>query len=218
MQESLHHDDPEQLLAQGIEAVKAGDRSRARELLGQAIQLNPADERIWLWMSGAVETDHDRQRCLERVLQINPRNEAARRGLAAIVSVASLPPAAAPPMPAWAADPPPDSAASSSPAAAPPAVPPMPAWAADPPPASAAPMRSPLDTSAAPRHEPAAHTLPEPRSGVLVMADLAKLREATQPAPSRRFRPLVLVLLVVIAVIVVLAVLFALGYLGEIGG
>ncbi len=24
MQESLHHDDPEQLLAQGIEAIKAG--------------------------------------------------------------------------------------------------------------------------------------------------------------------------------------------------
>src|SRR5262245_52604329 len=99
MQESLHHDDPQQLLAQGIEAVKAGNRPRAREVLARAIQLNPADERVWLWMSGAVETDHDRQRCLERVLQLNPRNEAAQRGLAAIVPATSPPPTAVPPAP-----------------------------------------------------------------------------------------------------------------------
>src|SRR5258706_3512659 len=163
MQESLHHDDPEKLLAQGIEAVKAGDRPRARELLARAIQLSPADDRVWLWLSGAVETDHDRQRCLERVLQINPRNEAARRGLAAIVSAASSPPAAAPP-----------------------AAAPIPARAADPGPASAAPVRLPLDTTAASRHEPAAPApAPEqPTPAAAPMRPPDESRPAAGPPPA----------------------------------
>jgi hypothetical protein len=86
MQDSQQHDDAEQLLTQGIEAIKAGDFAQARNLLAQAIQLNPADDRFWLWMSGAVETDHDRYRCLERALQLNPHNTAAKRGIAAITN------------------------------------------------------------------------------------------------------------------------------------
>jgi hypothetical protein len=205
--------DPEQILAQGIEAVKAGDRPRARELLARAIRLNPADDRAWLWLSGAVETDDDRRRCLERVLQLNPGNQAAQRGLAAMAPAASVAPAAvppAPPTPARAADP------------APPAV------SVRPPdePAPAAGLR--LQPLAAVRREPVAPTpdteqpapaeaqpaqhLPsEPDKGVLVMADMAKLRSSMQPASGRRIRPLVLVLLVVLVVVVVLAVLLALG-------
>ena len=101
MQPPTYNNDPEMLLAQGIAALKAGDRAGARDLLAQAIRLNPTDERSWLWLSGAVETDDERRRCLERVLQINPQHAAARRGLAALaaanapVAVAPQPPTSA---------------------------------------------------------------------------------------------------------------------------
>ncbi len=83
MQPTSPNDDPAAaLLEQAINALKAGDSARARDLLAQAIQQNPTDDRAWLWLSGAVTTDADRRRCLERALALNPRNQAARRGLA----------------------------------------------------------------------------------------------------------------------------------------
>ncbi|MFO7170296.1 MAG: hypothetical protein DIU80_019900, partial [Chloroflexota bacterium] len=70
------------LTEQGAAALKAGDRARAQALLGEAIRLDPRNERAWLWMSGVVTSVAHRRQCLERVLAINPANEAARRGLA----------------------------------------------------------------------------------------------------------------------------------------
>ena len=110
MQPSSHNDESATLLAQGIDALKAGDKARARDLLTRAIQHNPRDERAWLWMSGAVETDWDRRRCLERVLAINPQNAAARRGLASLASASTSAPDQTPasppePVPALAARP-----------------------------------------------------------------------------------------------------------------
>jgi tetratricopeptide (TPR) repeat protein len=93
------NDDVERLLRAGIDALKAGDNARARELLGQAIRRNPRDERAWLWLSGALETDRERRQCLERVLELNPHNAAARNGLAmlaAAVADAPVAPVASP--------------------------------------------------------------------------------------------------------------------------
>lgn len=72
------------LLQRGIAAIKTGDKAEARRLLGRAIQQNPRDEQAWLWMSGAVETAQERLTCLTKVLEINPNNEAAQRGLATL--------------------------------------------------------------------------------------------------------------------------------------
>ena len=54
-------------LAQGIAAVKAGRRAEARELLIQVIRQDRRNEKAWLWLSGAVETDEQRRTCLQRV-------------------------------------------------------------------------------------------------------------------------------------------------------
>jgi tetratricopeptide (TPR) repeat protein len=97
------NDDAEWLLNQGVSALKAGDSARARELLGQAIRRNPRDERAWLWLSGAVNTDAERRQCLERVLLLNPHHAAARSGLAMLDAPAVTPPAVAPANPPAAA-------------------------------------------------------------------------------------------------------------------
>lgn len=65
----------------GIEALKRGDRLGARDLLNQAVSENPENVLAWLWLSGAVDSDEQRIDCLLRVLQIDPENQAAVRGL-----------------------------------------------------------------------------------------------------------------------------------------
>jgi hypothetical protein len=69
------------LLEQGIEALKAGRRAEARNLLAQVVHQDQYNETAWLWLSGAVDTDDERRTCLENVLTINPNNSMAKRGL-----------------------------------------------------------------------------------------------------------------------------------------
>src|SRR4051812_223561 len=96
MQPSSHNDESPTLLILSVDALKAGDRAGARALLARAIQHNPRDELAWLWMSGAVDTDGDPHRCLERVLAINPQNATARRGLASLPSASTSAPVQTP--------------------------------------------------------------------------------------------------------------------------
>lgn len=74
----------DELLAGGIQAARDGNRSEARRLLAQAIKVNPRSEVAWLWMSGVLEKPEDRIRSLQQVLNINPKNEMALRGLQAL--------------------------------------------------------------------------------------------------------------------------------------
>ena len=71
-------------LQQGITALEVGDKKRARQLLLQAIQINPDNEQAWLWLAGAAETDDERITCLNEVLSIDPGNKYAKRGMAVI--------------------------------------------------------------------------------------------------------------------------------------
>jgi tetratricopeptide (TPR) repeat protein len=70
------------LLTQGIQALKNGQREEARKLLMKVLEQEEDNERAWLWLSGAVDSDEDRRICLENVLTLNPNNDAARKGLA----------------------------------------------------------------------------------------------------------------------------------------
>jgi len=74
----------DELLNQGIAALKTGHKEKARNLLTQAVQLDQQDETAWLWLSGAVETDEERYTCLENALTINPDNMTVQRGLEAL--------------------------------------------------------------------------------------------------------------------------------------
>jgi hypothetical protein len=70
-----------QWLRAGIAAAKSGDAERARELLLQVVDADEHNEQAWVWLSSVVESDEDRQICLENVLAINPHNNLAKAGL-----------------------------------------------------------------------------------------------------------------------------------------
>jgi len=78
--------DPEtqQLLDDGIAALRIGNREEARRKLMQIINADERNEFAWLYLSEAVESDEDRQICLENVLTINPANERAETELKAL--------------------------------------------------------------------------------------------------------------------------------------
>jgi hypothetical protein len=68
------------LLQQGIAAVKSGDKEHGYQLLTRAVQDRALAEQAWLWLSATVDHDSERLFCLENALHANPGNAAAQRG------------------------------------------------------------------------------------------------------------------------------------------
>ncbi|MCB9076230.1 MAG: hypothetical protein H6631_01410 [Anaerolineaceae bacterium] len=69
-------------LEEAIAAIKAGNKEKGRKLLADILQADLENETAWLWMSSVANSDEERRRYLKRVLEINPDNTAAQRGLA----------------------------------------------------------------------------------------------------------------------------------------
>jgi tetratricopeptide (TPR) repeat protein len=73
-----------ELLKSGINAIKAGEKSAARELFFQLLESDQRNEEAWFLLSDVVDNIDDRRICLENVLVLNPQNENARQRLEAI--------------------------------------------------------------------------------------------------------------------------------------
>lgn len=86
------------LLARGIAAAKAGDKGTARRLLTRAVRRYPDSEAAWLWLSAVLDTPQGRAFCLRQVLALNPENQMAQRGLAALEKVGAGPVVVAQPL------------------------------------------------------------------------------------------------------------------------
>lgn len=78
-QESLN-----QLLHQGIAAARAGQRETARTILQNVVRLDPRNEIGWMWLSSVATDDSERLFCLRKLIEINPANEFALKGLRAL--------------------------------------------------------------------------------------------------------------------------------------
>jgi hypothetical protein len=105
--------DTQSILQLGIEAARSNDKAEARELFRLVTREDPNNVQGWLWLAGVAEDREERRAALERVVQIDPNNDLARKGLAALggasaATAAMLTTPAAPPEPA------PASAAASS--------------------------------------------------------------------------------------------------------
>jgi tetratricopeptide (TPR) repeat protein len=65
-----------------LEAVDNKDKDRARDLFTRLIKVNPSCADYWVWMSSLVPTAKEKTYCLQEALRLDPKNFAARRGLA----------------------------------------------------------------------------------------------------------------------------------------
>ncbi|MDX1520389.1 MAG: hypothetical protein R3264_02025 [Anaerolineae bacterium] len=74
------------MLEDAIAAIRSGDKETGRQLLEQILEEDENNEDVWLWLSSVVETDEDREICLENVLALNPNNIVAQKGLEALRS------------------------------------------------------------------------------------------------------------------------------------
>jgi tetratricopeptide (TPR) repeat protein len=69
------------MLQEAIEAIYAGQRARARDLLTRLLRADQTNPAYWLWMSSVVESAKERVYCLQSVLRFDPENRAAKQGL-----------------------------------------------------------------------------------------------------------------------------------------
>jgi hypothetical protein len=87
-------------LRDGIEAMQAGDRRRARRLLGQAVNEDPNNVAAWWYLAAALEDTEQRVHSLRQVLRLQPDHEEARRILSQLERrVAQVTPAEGTPRP-----------------------------------------------------------------------------------------------------------------------
>jgi ribosomal protein L37E len=93
----------EELLRDGITALKGGDRHLARRLLQRATMVKATDARPWLWLSGTTDDLNEQRQLLEKAVAAEPGNPSAARGLAMLRAQMSGAPAPAPVNPQTAA-------------------------------------------------------------------------------------------------------------------
>jgi hypothetical protein len=65
----------------GRAALNAGRRKDAHRIWKEAAELDPYNEQVWIALLEVVNNDHDKQVCLQNILQINALNVQARREL-----------------------------------------------------------------------------------------------------------------------------------------
>lgn len=72
------------ILQLGIEAARDGNREEARNLFRLLTRQDSRNAQAWLWLAGVAENREERQAALERVVELEPTNEMAVKGLQAL--------------------------------------------------------------------------------------------------------------------------------------
>jgi twitching motility two-component system response regulator PilG len=74
------------LLQRGVEAVNENRRDFARQCFEQALEHEAENEMAWLWMASVSDSDDEKAAYFEKVLSVNPDNQAAAGSLRSIQS------------------------------------------------------------------------------------------------------------------------------------
>jgi tetratricopeptide (TPR) repeat protein len=71
----------ETIFQDAVEALRRGDRVRAKELLTLLLKTDQNNPTYWVWMSASVDNTKERIYCLQTALKLDPENGTAKRGL-----------------------------------------------------------------------------------------------------------------------------------------
>ena len=69
------------IFQEAMDALRDGNKARARELLTGLIKEDQNNVEYWIWLSAAMETAKERMYCLQTAFKLDPENAAAKRGL-----------------------------------------------------------------------------------------------------------------------------------------
>jgi tetratricopeptide (TPR) repeat protein len=69
------------LFQEAIEALRRGDKPRAKELLTLLLKSDQNNATYWVWLSAAVDNTKERIYCLQTAYKLDPENGTAKRGL-----------------------------------------------------------------------------------------------------------------------------------------
>ncbi|RMF40121.1 MAG: tetratricopeptide repeat protein, partial [Anaerolineae bacterium] len=70
-----------ELFKNAQQALRDGDRVRARDLMTRLLKETKDNPEYWFWMSAMVDTRKEQVYCLQQALQLDPEHAGARRGL-----------------------------------------------------------------------------------------------------------------------------------------
>ena len=73
--------DTDKSIKEALRAINNNDKTTARKILSQAIQTEPNNDQAWILFSYVAEKREQSIYCLERALQINPKNLLAKAKL-----------------------------------------------------------------------------------------------------------------------------------------
>ena len=83
------------LLSEAGNALRGGDRAKAKQLASQALRLDSKHVETWLFLAEVVEAAEQKRDCFQRVLAFDPTNAAAKQGLQ-LLDAPAAPPAPPP--------------------------------------------------------------------------------------------------------------------------
>src|SRR5574339_401990 len=81
--------DSDAVFQEAVEALRVGNKSRARELLTGLLKTDQNNATYWVWMSATVDSTKERIYCLQTAYKLDPENATAKRGL---ILLGALPP------------------------------------------------------------------------------------------------------------------------------
>src|SRR6185503_18588243 len=66
---------------EAVEALRAGNKSKARELITDLLKTEQNNATYWIWLSAAMDSTKERVYCLQTAFKLDPQNATAKRGL-----------------------------------------------------------------------------------------------------------------------------------------
>src|SRR5262245_31145591 len=79
----------DEVFQEAVEALREGNKTKARELLTGLLKSDQSNSTYWVWMSATVDSTKERIYCLETAFKLDPENTTAKRGL---ILLGALPP------------------------------------------------------------------------------------------------------------------------------